>query len=153
MPASTVRAWLIGLIWAALIPGVNQFFFFRYPTVGLPVRFVLHDFFPQHLHSMLSCTPYEQFIPLLLSFPIGKLLALYVPNVTLFGLELNPGPFTIKEHVIITIMASVASAPAYAVSTGFSIQPVLRILMPAPRLDRYCCRPKGLLQPESQLCM
>ncbi|KAN0137489.1 oligopeptide transporter, partial [Lactarius tabidus] len=91
MPASTVRAWLLGLIWAALLPGVNQFFFFRYPTVGLP-----------------------GFIPLLLSFPIGKLLALYVPNVTVFGLELNPGPFTIKEHVIITIMASVASAPAYA---------------------------------------
>ena len=64
---------------------------------------------------MLSPAPYEQLIPQLLSFPIGKIWALYVPNVTVFGVELNPGPFTIKEHVIITIMASVGSTPAYAV--------------------------------------
>jgi hypothetical protein len=27
---------------------------------------------------------------------------------------LNPGPFTVKEHVLITIMASVGSGSAYA---------------------------------------
>jgi hypothetical protein len=53
------------------------------------------------------------------SFPIGKLWALYVPNVTLFGVELNPGPFTIKEHVLITIMAGVGERPAYAVRSTF----------------------------------
>jgi hypothetical protein len=57
-----------------------------------------------------------QYLPLLVSFPIGKLWAIYVPNVTLFGVELNPGPFTIKEHVLITIMAGVADASAYAVT-------------------------------------
>jgi hypothetical protein len=66
---------------------------------------------------MLSRNRYEQLIPQLLTFPIGKLWALYVPNVTLFGVDLNPGPFTVKEHVIITIMASVGSGPAYAVCT------------------------------------
>ena len=30
---NTLRAWVIGLFWAILLPGVNQFFFFRYPTV------------------------------------------------------------------------------------------------------------------------
>jgi hypothetical protein len=35
MPASTFRAWTVGLIWAVLIPGVNQFFFFRYPSVSI----------------------------------------------------------------------------------------------------------------------
>ena len=65
---------------------------------------------------MLSRALCEQLIPLLVSLPIGKLWARYLPNVTLFGLELNPGPFTIKEHVITTIMASVGSSPAYAVS-------------------------------------
>ena len=30
---NTLRAWVIGLLWAILLPGVNQFFFFRYPTV------------------------------------------------------------------------------------------------------------------------
>jgi hypothetical protein len=33
MPASTLRAWFIGIVWAVLIPGINQFFFFRYPSV------------------------------------------------------------------------------------------------------------------------
>ena len=35
MPSSTLRAWIVGLIWAVLIPGVNQFFFFRYPSVSI----------------------------------------------------------------------------------------------------------------------
>ena len=30
---NTLRAWVIGLFWAIVLPGVNQFFFFRYPTV------------------------------------------------------------------------------------------------------------------------
>ena len=35
MPASTFRAWVVGLMWAIVIPGVNQFFFFRYPSVSI----------------------------------------------------------------------------------------------------------------------
>ena len=57
-----------------------------------------------------------------MSFPIGRLWARYVPNATILGLELNPGPFTAKEHVIITIMGSVASNYAYSVSR-LSVQP------------------------------
>ena len=33
MPVNTFRAWFIGIIWAILIPGLNQFFFFRFPSV------------------------------------------------------------------------------------------------------------------------
>ena len=55
-------------------------------------------------------------VPLLLTFPMGKFWARYVPNVSLFGISLNPGPFTVKEHVIITIMAGVGAVSAYAVS-------------------------------------
>jgi hypothetical protein len=33
MPTSTIRAWVVGLFWAVLLPGVNQFFLFRYPAV------------------------------------------------------------------------------------------------------------------------
>ena len=58
-------------------------------------------------------------VPLLLSYPIGKAWARYLPNVSLFGMSLNPGPFTIKEHVIITIMATVSDGAAYAVCTEF----------------------------------
>lgn len=39
MPAGTLRAWMLGLLWAIIIPGVNQFFFFRFPNVTVgPVR-------------------------------------------------------------------------------------------------------------------
>jgi len=55
-------------------------------------------------------------IPLLLTFPMGKLWARYVPNVSLFGVSLSPGPFTVKEHVIVTVMAGVGAVSAYAVS-------------------------------------
>ncbi|KAF8267140.1 OPT oligopeptide transporter [Lactarius quietus] len=91
MPVSTLRAWLLGIIWAVLLSGINQFFFFRYPSVGI-----------------------GGFIPLLVSLPICRLWERFVPTVTLFGMELNPGPLTIKEHVIITVMSSVADGPAYA---------------------------------------
>ena len=35
MPASSLRVWVIGLIWAMIIPGMNQFFFFRFPAVNV----------------------------------------------------------------------------------------------------------------------
>ncbi|KAH9059400.1 small oligopeptide transporter [Lactarius deliciosus] len=91
MPSSTFRAWVIGIMWAILIPGVNQFFFFRFPSVSI-----------------------TQIVPQLLSFPICKAWARYFPNVKIFGIEVNPGPFTIKEHVIVTIMAGVGAQSAYA---------------------------------------
>ena len=61
-----------------------------------------------------------QHAPLLLTYLLGKACARYLPKVSLFGMSLNPGPFTIKEHVIITIMASVNDGPAYAVGDEFS---------------------------------
>lgn len=35
MPVSTLRAWVLGIIWAILIPGMNQFFYLRYPSVAI----------------------------------------------------------------------------------------------------------------------
>jgi hypothetical protein len=35
IPASTFRAWVIGLVLTIVIPGINQFFFFRYPAVTI----------------------------------------------------------------------------------------------------------------------
>ena len=35
MPASTLRAWVLGIFWAILVPGMNQFFFFRFPAVNV----------------------------------------------------------------------------------------------------------------------
>jgi OPT oligopeptide transporter protein len=114
MPASTFRAWTVGLIWAILIPGVNQFFFFRYPSITITQVGISFSFFcnPPLLNRFLR----EKIVPQVLSFPICKAWARYLPNISLFGIPLNPGPFTIKEHVIITIMAGVGATSAYAVS-------------------------------------
>ncbi|KAI0367875.1 small oligopeptide transporter [Pilatotrama ljubarskyi] len=91
MPVSTCRAWTIGLIWSIIIPGMNQFFFFRYPSVTV-----------------------SGIVAQLLSFPVGRLWARFMPNVKVFGVSINPGPFTVKEHVLITIMATVGYQSAYA---------------------------------------
>ncbi|KAH7925661.1 small oligopeptide transporter [Leucogyrophana mollusca] len=91
IPVLTLRTWVIGLAWAIVMPGVNQFFFFRYPSV-----------------------PITGIVAQLLSFPLGRLWAAYLPRIRILGVSLNPGPFTIKEHVLITIMASVGAQSAYA---------------------------------------
>ncbi|KAH9911843.1 OPT oligopeptide transporter [Fomitopsis serialis] len=91
MPSSTIRTWVMGIIWAVIIPGMNQFFFFRYPSVNV-----------------------GSYVALLLSFPVGRFWARFMPKVKILGVSLNPGPFTIKEHVLITIMAGVGAGSAYA---------------------------------------
>jgi hypothetical protein len=78
-----------------------------------------------------------------LSFPICKAWARYLPNISIFGFPLNPGPFTIKEHVIITIMAGVGASTAYAVSVAATR--VSAVLTGTP-LDRYHRRSEGVLQ-------
>lgn len=42
----------------------------------------------------------------LLTFPVGRAWAAYLPNWRFFGVRLNPGPFTVKEHVLITVSSS-----------------------------------------------
>jgi len=80
MPAATLRTWVIGLAWAILIPGLNQFFFFRYPSVTI-----------------------NGIVAQLLSFPVGRAAAAWLPDWKIFGVSINPGPFTVKEHVLITV--------------------------------------------------
>ena len=50
----------------------------------------------------------------LLTFPVGRFWARFMPRWTIFGASLNPGPFTVKEHVLVTIMATVGSQSACA---------------------------------------
>ena len=46
----------------------------------------------------------------LLAYPLGKLMAKILPAG-----RLNPGPFNVKEHVLITLCANCAGSSAYAV--------------------------------------
>lgn len=76
MPCNTFRAWVIGIAWAMLIPGLNQFFFFRFPSVNV-----------------------TSLVAQLLSYPVGRFFAASLPRKKIFGVSLNPGPFSVKEHV------------------------------------------------------
>lgn len=91
MVASTLRVWVLGLFWSILLPGLNQFFFFRYPTVTV-----------------------GSLVAQLIVFPLGRVWASVVPQKTILGIQLNPGPFTIKEHVLVTVMAGIGASTAYA---------------------------------------
>jgi len=82
IPVMTLRTWVLGLAWSVFIPGINQFLFFRYPSV-----------------------PVVGIVAQLISYPLGTLWASYMPRWRIFGISLNPGPFSIKEHVLITVGA------------------------------------------------
>jgi OPT family small oligopeptide transporter len=94
MPASTLRAWAIGIFFSCCISFVNAFF-----DVRLPYIYVIST------------------VPQLLAYPLGKFLERVLPDVgfTLFGVRhsLNPGPFNKKEHMLITVMSNVAKSVPY----------------------------------------
>ncbi|XP_076899557.1 oligopeptide transporter 4-like [Bidens hawaiensis] len=101
----TFRMWVLGLISCVLLSFLNQFFSYR--------------------TSPLIIT---QITVQVATLPLGKLMAGILPT-TKFGLNLpgcrsqkfslNPGPFNMKEHVLITIFANAGAAfgngSAYAV--------------------------------------
>jgi OPT family oligopeptide transporter len=94
MPASTFRAWVIGIIYVAAGGFINQFFSIRQPGISVGTN-----------------------VAQLLAFPAGKLLEAILPRTVFntFGYEwsLNPGPFNMKEHMVITIMANVGFSLPY----------------------------------------
>ncbi|KAI5244782.1 small oligopeptide transporter-like protein [Aureobasidium subglaciale] len=104
VPASTIRAWTIGLFMTTICSAVNALFYLRYPTI--------------------SIGPY---VVQLVSYPIGLAMARVLPNkeIRLFGIKanLNPGPFNIKEHVIIVAMANAA----FGGGTGYFVDTVVSL--------------------------
>lgn len=122
MPCLTFRAWVLGLFFVVVCGSLNMFFQLRYPAPTI--------------------TPV---IVQIVSYPAGKLCATLLPDqvyrlpggsdrVKRSGLRglldrwwprwlapgaewsLNPGPFNIKEHTVIAIMANAAVGPVYAVN-------------------------------------
>ncbi|KAF9420377.1 hypothetical protein BGZ76_004098, partial [Entomortierella beljakovae] len=87
LPTLTFRFWVMGILFTGLLAFVNQFFFFRSNPFTLPSTVIQ-----------------------LIAYPIGKFMARVLPH----GI-LNPGPFNVKEHVLITMTANCASQAAYAV--------------------------------------
>ncbi|KAF8970829.1 oligopeptide transporter [Flammula alnicola] len=101
IPVSTIRSWVIGVAWSVLIPGLNQFFYMRYPSVTI-----------------------GGIVAQLLSFPIGRAWARYVPNAKICGMSLNPGPFTIKEHLTVSEPCSVGATSGTVLTEIVAVQRV-----------------------------
>ncbi|KAF8150467.1 OPT oligopeptide transporter protein-domain-containing protein [Mycena galopus ATCC 62051] len=97
MPALTLRMWFVGLFLCTISSSLNVFFNFRQPAPAV-VPLAL----------------------LLIAYPLGKFLAFVVPITTYrfrsFEVSLNPGPWNIKEHVLVFIMANVAVGNPYALN-------------------------------------
>uniref|UniRef100_A0A0D6R224 OPT family small oligopeptide transporter n=1 Tax=Araucaria cunninghamii TaxID=56994 RepID=A0A0D6R224_ARACU len=100
IPVWTFRMWFLGLLSCIMLSFLNQFFGYR--TEPLVIT---------------------QISVQVAALPIGRLMASVLPTkkYKMLGFEfsLNPGPFNMKEHVLITIFANAGYAfgngPAYAV--------------------------------------
>lgn len=85
----TFRAWVLGLSSCIILSFLNQFFGYR--------------------NNMVSVS---SVCAQLLSLPVGRFMAATLPTrymrvpLTNWSFTLNPGPFNLKEHALITIMAS-----------------------------------------------
>lgn len=100
LPVWTFRMWTLGLLSCCLLSFLNQFFSYRREPLII-----------------------TQITVQVATLPLGRLMASALPaaRFRLGGREfsLNPGPFNVKEHVLISIFANAGSAfgngPAYAV--------------------------------------
>lgn len=92
IPQNTLRMWTIGLFLT---------------TVGCALNTVFS------LHTPLFVI--SSFVASMVAWPLGRLWERLVPDKKVFGIELNPGAFNLKEHALITIMASVSfgDGPSY----------------------------------------
>ncbi|KAJ6446569.1 small oligopeptide transporter, OPT family [Purpureocillium lavendulum] len=95
LPCNTFRAWAIGLSLVFLGASMNTLFSLRQPSISI-----------------------NALVAQIIAWPIGHGWAKILPErkFTTFGhtWSLNPGPFNIKEHAIIGVMASVAFSVAYS---------------------------------------
>lgn len=91
VPVSTFRVWFIGLWFSVIGSCINNFFAERLPGIGI-----------------------SGFVAQLVAYPAGKLCEriLSTKKYKTLGYEwsLNPGPFTAKEHILITIMSKLFEA-------------------------------------------
>ncbi|XP_027172321.1 oligopeptide transporter 1-like [Coffea eugenioides] len=99
LPVLTLRMWILGILSCALLAFVNTFFSYRQ-------------------NSLWIGAVAAQIVTL----PLGKFMAATFPDksiglpFTKWSFSLNPGPFNLKEHVLITIFAACGANGVYAIS-------------------------------------
>ncbi len=97
IPCETIRAYVLGLIWAVIGQFINSFFNSRYPNITIT--------------SPVCQT---------LLYPCGKAWELIIPNLSFdfrgHHIQLNPGPWNYKEQMFATIIFDVSLTSVYAFS-------------------------------------
>ena len=96
LPAVTFRMWVLGLGACVILSFVNQFFWYR----KMPLNVT-------SISAMIAVVP------------LGHLMARTLPHRVFFKntrwkFTMNPGPFNMKEHVLITIFANSGAGTVYA---------------------------------------
>ncbi|KAH9963637.1 oligopeptide transporter [Russula dissimulans] len=120
MPVLTIRMWLVGLFLSLIAACVapSSYFIPRTLRVALPFANAVFFNFRQPAPLVVPV------VVLLIAHPLGKFLAYSLP-ITIHRLprilgavqfSLNPGPWNIKEHVLVFIMTNVSIGPAYALN-------------------------------------
>src|SRR3569833_2940780 len=99
VPCNTVRAWVIGLTLVFVGASMNTLFSLRQPSISLGTLVAQIIAWPLG-HGWAKVMPTRQFDT---NFIFWRL-----------KWSLNPGPFNIKEHSIIVVMAGVSFSVAYA---------------------------------------
>jgi OPT family oligopeptide transporter len=98
VPCNTVRAWVLGMLFMTIGSALNQLFSMRNPAIQI-----------------------TSIVAQLVSYPAGVAWEKVMPTrtFTTFGHKwsLNPGPFNMKEHTLITVMANVSFSQGSAYST------------------------------------
>ena len=101
--ANTLRAWVVGFVFVTIASGINMFLSMRNPAIVIPTVVIL-----------------------LLVYPIGCLGAKVMPtrhfNTLGITWSLNTGPFNIKEHAVVTLMANVTYGYAYSTDALIALQ-------------------------------
>ncbi|CAG8438337.1 4786_t:CDS:2 [Ambispora gerdemannii] len=96
LPCLTFRFWVLGTFFTVLGAAVSQYAWFRSTSLSYSIPFVQ-----------------------LLTYPLGNFMASVLPRrcFNFFGWEwtMNPGPFNMKEHVLISVAASTGGISAYAI--------------------------------------
>ncbi|GFY80430.1 oligopeptide transporter 7 [Actinidia rufa] len=97
LPVVTFRMWILGTLACAVLSFLNQFFWYR--------------------REPLTITAISAQIAVV---PLGHLMAAAMPSRVFFQgqkweFTLNPGPFNVKEHVLVTIFANSGAGNVYAI--------------------------------------
>ena len=102
LPVNTIRAWVLGFLMVTLGSGLNMLFSLRNPSISI-----------------------SAFVAQLVAYPLGVGWDRIMPTrqFRTFGYtwSFNPGPFNMKEHALITIMANVSFGGGAAYSTDIIV--------------------------------